>query len=83
MRRERVKVSESHILERKREIRLRVWRGKGGLHGERRVAPRRRGRVSKESLAKGGRRKHKWVSQCKSSPGRSAESWFHSKSGQT
>ena len=34
-------------------------------------------------LPRGSRRKHERVSGCKSSPGRSAESWFHSKSGQT
>ena len=34
--RERVKVSESRTLERKREIRAKAWRGKGGLHGEER-----------------------------------------------
>ena len=38
---------------------------------------------SKKSLSKRSRRKHEWVSGCKSSPGRSAQSWFHSKSGQT
>ena len=35
-----------------------------------------------ESL-KGNRRKHERVSVRKSSPGRSAQSWFHFKSGQT
>ena len=40
------------------------------------------GRVSKKSLPRTSRRKHKQVSGCKNPPGRSAESWFHSESGQ-
>ena len=39
--------------------------------------------TSKKSLSRTSRRKHERVSGRKSSPGRSAESWFHSKSGQT
>ena len=68
---------------REREIRARVWSGKGGLQDERRQTPRRKGRASKKSLPRTSRRKHERVSGRKSSPGRSAESWFHSKSGQT
>ena len=83
MRDEKVKVGESRTLARKREIRARAWRGKGGLHRERRQIPRRKGRASKKSLPRTSRRKHKRVSGRKSSPGQSAESWFHSKSGQT
>ena len=83
----RVKVGKSRALaterERERVIRARAWRGKGGLHSEERQVPRKRGRTSKRSLLRRSRRKHEWVSGCKSSPGCSAESWFHSKSGQT
>ena len=42
-----------------------------------------REKARKESLPRRGRRKRERVSGRKSSPGRSAESWFHSKSGQT
>ena len=62
---------------------MRVWRGKGRLHRERGQIPRRTGRASNKSLPRRGRRKHERVSGRKSSPGRSAESWFHSKSGQS
>ena len=61
-----------------RGIRARVWSGKGGLHGERRQILRRKERARKKSHSRRGRRKHKQVSGRKSSPGRSAESWFHS-----
>ena len=80
---ERVRVSESRTLERKREIRTRAWRGKGGLHSEERQVPRRKERASKKSLPRGSRRKHERVSRRKSSPGQSAEYWFHSMSRQT
>ena len=80
---EKAKVSESPILVRKREIRVGAWRGKGGLHGEGRGVLRRKRRASKKSLPRGSRRKHKPVSGRKSSPGGSAESCFHSTSGQT
>ena len=83
MREERVKMGESRTLARKRGIRARAWSGKGGLHRERGQIPRRTGRASKKSLPRTSRRKHERVSGRKSSPGRSAESWFHSKSGQT
>ena len=80
----RVKVGESRTLTREREIRARAWRGKGGLHSEGRQIPRGRGRASKKSLPRRRRRrKHERVSGRKSSPGRSAECWLHSKSGQT
>ena len=78
MRGQRVKVGESCTLARVRGIRARAWRAKGGLHRERWQIPRRTGRASKKSLPGTSRRKHEWVSRCKSSPGRSAESWFHS-----
>ena len=68
---------------RERRIRARAWRDKDGLHGEERQIPRRKVGASKKSLRKRSRRKHERVSGRKSSPGRSAESWFHSKSGQT
>ena len=80
---ERVKVGESRTLARVRGIRARAWRGKGGLHREGRQIPRGTGRASNKSLPRTSRRKHERVSGRKSSPGRSAESWFHSKSGQT
>ena len=79
---ERVKMGKSHTLVRVRGIRARTWSGKGRLHGEQRQIPRRKGRASKKSLPRTSRRKHERVSGCKSSPERSAESWFHSKSGQ-
>ena len=50
-------------------IRARAWRDKGGLHGEGRQIPRRKGRASKKSLPRTSRRKHEWVSGHKSSPG--------------
>ena len=78
MRGERLKVGESRALARVRGIRARAWRGKGGLHREQRKMPRRTGRASKRSLPRKSRRKHERVSGRKSSPGRSAESWFHS-----
>ena len=83
MRGKRVKVGESCTLAREREIRAGAWSGKGGLHGERRQIPRRKGRARKKSLSGRGGRKHERVSGHKSSPGRSAESWFYFKSGQT
>ena len=63
---------------REKGITTRAWRGKGGLHDEQRQLPRRKGRASKKSLPRTSRRKHERVSGRKSSPGRSAESWFHS-----
>ena len=83
MRGERVKMGESRTLAGERGITARAWSGKGGLHGERRQIPRRTGRASKKSLPRTSRRKHERLSGRKSCPGRSAESWFHSKSGQT
>ena len=80
---ERVKVDESRTLARERGIRARAWRGKGGLHSKGRETPRRKGRASKKSLPRRCRKKHERVSGCKSSPGQPAESWFHSKPGQT
>ena len=78
MRGERVEVGESRTLASKRGIRVGAWRGKGGLRSERRQIPWRKGRASKKSLTKRGRKKHERVSGHKSSPGRSVESWFHS-----
>ena len=78
MRGERVKVGESRTLARERGIRARAWRGKSGLHREGKQIPRRKGRASKKSLPRTSRRKHERVSGRKSSPGRSAESCFHS-----
>ena len=78
MRGERVKVGKSRTLARVRGIRARAWRGKEGLHREGRQVPMRNGMASKKSLPRTSRRKHERVSGRKSSPGRSAESWFHS-----
>ena len=64
---------EPHLA-RMRRIRVEAWRGKSGLYDERRQIPRRKGR---------SRRKHERVSGRKGCLGGSAESWFHSKSGQT
>ena len=83
MRGERFKVGESSTLARERRIRERAWGGKGKLHDKGRQIPRKTGRACKKSLPRTSRRKHERVSGRKSSPGRSAESWFHSKSGQT
>ena len=78
MREERIKVGENCTLAIEREIRAGAWRGKGGLHGEGREILGRKGRASNKSLPRRSRRKHERVSECKSSPGQSAESWFHS-----
>ena len=70
------------------------WREGGGSereHGEERTdstmkakqIPRRKGRASNKSLPRTSRRKHERESGRKSSSERFAESWFHSKSGQT
>ena len=67
----------------KREGSEREHGDEDALHSEERHIPMRKGMASKTSLPRRGRRKHERVSACKSSPGRSAESWFHSKSGQT
>ena len=83
MRGERVKVGENRTLARKRGIRAGAWSGKSGFHDEQTQIPRRKERTSKKSISRTTRRKHERVSGRKSSPGRSAESWFHSKSGQT
>ena len=83
MRGERVKVGESRTLAIERRIGVRAWRGKGGLHSKQRQIPSMKGRASKESLPNRSRRRYERVSGHKSSPGRSAESWFHSRSGQT
>ena len=79
---ETVKVSEIRTLARERGIRARAWRGKGGPHSEGRQTLRRKGRASDKSHPRRSRRKQERVSGRKKSPGRSAESWFHSKSGQ-
>ena len=83
MREERVKVGESRTLARER--------GSEREHGVERVDStvnegrfqEGKGRASKKSLSRTSRRKHERVSGRKISPGRSAEFWFHSKSGQT
>ena len=62
MRGERVKVSESRTLVRKRGIRAGAWRGKGGLHSEGRQIPRRKRRACKKSLPRRSRSKHERVS---------------------
>ena len=79
----RVKMGKSHTLARESGIRARAWSEKGGLHGEPKQISRRKGRARKMSLPRRSKRKHEQVNGRRSSPGRSAESWFHSKSGQT
>ena len=76
-------MSERCTLARKREIRARAGREEGGIHREGRGIPRRKGRAGKKSLPRGSRRKQERVTGRKSFLGQSAESWFHSKSGQT
>ena len=78
MRGERVKVGESGTLAREGGSEREHGEESGGLHRERRQMPRGTGRASKKSLPRTSRRKHERVSGRKSSPGRSAESWFHS-----
>ena len=75
---ERIKMGESRTLAREGGIRAKARSRKGGLHREQRQIPRRTGRASKKSLPRTSRRKHERVIGRKSSPGRSAESWFHS-----
>ena len=58
MRGERVKVGESCILAREREIRAGAWRGKAGLHSEGGQIPRRKGSANKKSLARRSRRRY-------------------------
>ena len=78
MREEEFKVGKSRTLARERGIIAGAWRRKGRPHSERMQIPSRKGRASNKSLPRRSRRKHKQVSGHKSSPGRSAESWFHS-----
>ena len=75
---EKVKVGESRTLASERGIRARVWSGKGGLHSERSRFQGGKGGQARRATPRRCRRKHKRVSGRKSSPGRSAESWFHS-----
>ena len=58
-------MGESRILAREKGITARSWRGKGGLHRERRQIPRRKGRASKKSLPRTKRRKHERVRDAK------------------
>ena len=81
--RKRTEPSVQSTLASERKIRARAGRGKGRLHSEGRQIPRRKRRASKNSLLRRSKRKHERVSGRKSSPGQSAESWFHSMSGQT
>ena len=76
-------MSENCTLARVRGIRAKALGGKGWIHSEGRQIPRRRVKERKENFSRRSRRKHERVSGRKGSPGRSAESWFHSKSGQT
>ena len=76
-------MSESRTLARERGIIAEALRGKSGLHSEGRKVPRRRGRAGRKNLPRKSRRKQERVSGPESSRGRSAKSWFHSKSGQT
>ena len=83
MRDKRVKVGESPTFARERGISAGACKGKDGLHSEGKQIPKRKGRASNKSLPRRGRKSYGRVSGRKSSPGQSAESWFHSKSGQT
>ena len=83
MRWEKVKVSESRTLARKRRVREGAWSGKSQFHTVGRRNRRRREKTGKEILLRRKRRKHEGISGRKNSPGGSGESWFHSKSGQT
>ena len=76
-----MKVSESRTLAREGSERERGEERVCSTVKEGRV-PKRRRRASKEISSWGGRRKHERMSGCKSPPGGSTESWFHSKSGQ-
>ena len=79
MRGERVKVGKSCTLARERG-------GSEREHGVERVdsmVNKGRFQEGKGGQARRGGRNHERMSGSKSSPGRSAESWFHSKSGQT
>ena len=80
MRKERVKEGKSRTL-------AREWGNQSGSMERKGWTPRGTKadsrEASKKSLPRRGRRKHERVSRRKSSSGRSAESWFHSKSGQT
>ena len=71
-------MSTSRTLARKREVRASAWGGNSQCHNEK----KKRGKASKENLPRRSRTKQERVSGRKSSPGRSAESWFHFKSGQ-
>ena len=57
---DRVKVSKSYILVRKRKVRAVAWRGKNRLCSEGMWISRRRGRAGKENLCR-RRRKHEWM----------------------
>ena len=72
---------ESHLSEKEEDRRGSMKRREPDP--QRRRVPKRRGKTSKINFSRKSRRKHKRVSLCKSSSGRSAEFWFHSKSGQT
>ena len=69
---------EQHFGERGR-IRAGAWKGERMSS----MVKESRFQGGEGGLARRGRRKHERVSGRKSSPGRSAVSWFHSKSGQT
>ena len=73
---------EPHLGEREDDQSGRMG-GKSGLHREGRQVPRWGGSTGKKSLSRRSSRKHERVRGRKSSSGRSAEFWFHTKFGQT
>ena len=77
-----MKVSESCTLGRKSKVGASAWGEKSGLHCKKREVSKSRRSSCKENLPRRIRKKHEWVSERKSSPGGSGESWFYSKSGQ-
>ena len=72
---------EPHLDERE-GIRARAWRGKDRLYRKKGRFLGGKGGQARRVLPRRDRRKHERVSGRKSSPGRSAKSWFHSMSGQ-
>ena len=78
MRKESVKVGESCTLARKRSEQEHEEERMESTVKEGRFQRGKQGHANKESLSSRSGRKHERVSGRKSSPGQSAESWFHS-----
>ena len=75
-------MGKGRTLERKRRVRPKAWSKNSELHAEGRRVPKRR-EVSRESLTRRKRRKHKRVGGRQGSSGGSGKPRLHSKSGQT